>query len=83
MTDGEREYVAESLLALIFSLRGNDEASGQAWTLAIATTVMARAVLASTGPAGDPTGLLDIAHQAVRDKVQAIQEQFWAKRLKV
>lgn len=68
-----RTATAESLLALAFGLRPDDGPDGQAWVLDLATTTLARAILAAIGPRDDAGPLLDVALEQLRAKVQAAQ----------
>lgn len=84
MTDDERTVIAESLFAVIFSMRPTaSPEAGQAWALSIATTVMSRAILGSVGPAGDPGPLLTIAHERVVAQVTEAQTKFYRDKLTV
>lgn len=77
MTDPERTAIAESLLAVIFSMRTDNAEAGQAWILSIAATAMTRAVLGSVGPQGDPGPLLEL----VRQQIEEAQAKFYRDRL--
>lgn len=81
MTDEERTSIAEALLIVIFSLRGDNSEKSQAWVLGIATTALSRAILASVGPAGDPTPLLTIAHDQVLTLMEKAQATFYRNQL--
>ena len=83
MTDAERTSVAESLLAVIFSLRPDNGEAGQAWVLTVMTAALARSILASLGPAGDPSALLSLSHEQVVKAVTETQSKFFRDRLKV
>ncbi len=73
MTDEERTDIAEKLIAFVFSLRPDNGEPGQAWVLGVASTALARAILGSTGPHGDPDGLLELSAQQVKDIVTTAQ----------
>jgi hypothetical protein len=75
MIEAERTAIAEALLAVIFSLRPDNSPASQAWVLSVATTAMARAILASVGPAGDATELFDVATAQVRKVVLDTQSK--------
>jgi hypothetical protein len=81
MTDAERTNIAEALLIVIFSLREDNTEKSQAWLLGIATTALARAILGSVGPAGDPAPLLAIAQKEVIKQMEAAQAKFYRDRL--
>ncbi len=81
MTDVERNNIAEALLALIFSLREDNGAKSQSWVLGIATTALSRAILGSIGPRGDPTALLQIAHDQVLVQMEKAQTDFFKEQL--
>lgn len=81
MTEDERTRLAEQLLAVVFSLRPDDREAGQAWVLAMCSTGMARAILASLGPQGDPEELLALSNHQVRQIVTETQAKFFRDRL--
>ncbi len=81
MTDPERAHIAESLLALAFSLRPDDGVVGQAWVMGLATTVLARAVLSSVGPAGDPAPIVELAREQALKQITETQSQFYRDKL--
>lgn len=81
MTDPERTVLAESLLAVIFSMRTDNAEAGQAWVLSIATTAIARAVLVSVGPQGDAESMLAFAVDQARSQIAAAQAKFFRDRL--
>jgi len=81
MTDDERTRLADSLFAIVFGLRPDNGEAGQAWALTACSTALARAILASLGPQGDPTDLLDLSGQQVRQIVTDAQAKFFRDRL--
>jgi hypothetical protein len=81
MTADERTGIAEQLLAVMFSLRPDNSEAGQAWTLTVATTAVARAILGSVGPQGDPEDLLNLSAHQVREMVTSTQSEFFRKTL--
>jgi hypothetical protein len=81
MTDVERTHIAEALLMVIFSLREDNTEKAQAWVLGIATTALARAILGSVGPRGDPEPLLEIANAQIRQQMETAQAKFHRDQL--
>jgi hypothetical protein len=81
MTDGERTTLAEQLFALVFGLRPGNDQAGQAWVLMVTSTALARAILASVGPSGDPAELLEVSRQQVAKIVKETQTKFYRDRL--
>lgn len=81
MTDPERTAIAESLLAVIFSMRTDSAEAGQAWILGIATTALSRAILGSVGPQGDPEGLLTLTLEQTTKQIEAAQAKFFRDKL--
>lgn len=81
MTDPERTIIAESLLAVIFSMRTDNAEAGQAWILSIATTGLARAILGSVGPKGDPIPLLAFAVEQATKQIEEAQAKFFRDQL--
>ena len=81
MTDPERTEIAEKLLMLVFSLRPDESLASQAWVLSVATTMMARAILASVGPAGDVEELMGVAVGQVKTSIAAAQTAFYRRQL--
>lgn len=81
MTDPERTEIAEKLLMLVFSLRPDDSLASQAWVLSTATTMMARAILASVGPGGDVHEITAVAITQVQAAIEAAQKAFYREQL--
>lgn len=81
MTDPERTAIAESLLAVIFSMRTDNAEAGQAWILGIATTALSRAILGAVGPQGDPVALLSLTIQQATKQIEEAQTKFFRDKL--
>jgi hypothetical protein len=65
----DRNQLADRVLAMLFSLRPDDQEPGQAWCMDQACNAVARAILAASGMEKHPEELIETAIAEIRDKI--------------